>query len=84
MGIVFGFVFVLVGLPETAIMTGKLQIQATTLSSFEGMEAIASKPDVGSLVSSLHVEQKRLEYVALHLFTSPMGELSEARHEEAV
>lgn len=69
---------------ETAVMTGKLHIQVTTMSSFEGIEAIASKSDLSTFLASFHVEQKRLEYVALHLFTSPIGELTDDRHEEAV
>ncbi|TKY88135.1 hypothetical protein EX895_002845 [Sporisorium graminicola] len=69
---------------QTAILTGKLHAQVTTMSSFEGIEAIASKVDLATFLSSFHVEQKRLEYIALHLFTSPMGELTDARHEEAV
>ncbi|KAJ9475580.1 hypothetical protein PHBOTO_005655, partial [Pseudozyma hubeiensis] len=68
----------------TAVMTGKIHIQITTMSSFEGVESIASKSHLGAFLASFHVEQKRLEYVALHLFTSPLGELTDARHEEAV
>lgn len=69
---------------ETAITTGKLHIQATTLSSFEGVEAIACKSDWPTFLASLCVEQKRLEYVGLHLFTSPLGASSDAWHEDCV
>ncbi|CBQ69888.1 conserved hypothetical protein [Sporisorium reilianum SRZ2] len=54
------------------------------MTSFEGIEAIATKPDLPTFLASFHVEQKRLEYIALHLFTSPVGQLTDARHEEAV
>ena len=65
-------------------MAGKLHVQATSMTSFEPIESIAAKVDLPTFLASFHVEQKRLEYLALHLFTSPIGELSDAKHEEAV
>ncbi|SPO30147.1 uncharacterized protein UTRI_05986 [Ustilago trichophora] len=70
---------------QTAIITGKLHIHATSaLNSFEGIESIACKNDFSTFLASLSVEQKRLEYLALHIFTSPSDALTDTGHDEAV
>ncbi len=69
---------------QTAVITGKLHILVTTTSSLRGVGEIEANTDFADCLGSFHVQQKRLEYLALHLFLSPIGELTEAQHEEAV
>uniref|UniRef100_V5ECW2 Zn(2)-C6 fungal-type domain-containing protein n=1 Tax=Kalmanozyma brasiliensis (strain GHG001) TaxID=1365824 RepID=V5ECW2_KALBG len=69
---------------ETAIMTGQLLVIVTTTSGFQNVGAIAASNDFTGFLASLHVEQKRLEYMALHLFISPIAAMTDAQHEEAI
>lgn len=65
-------------------MTGQLLVIVTTTSGSQDVGAIAASNDFASFLASLHVEQKRLEYTALHLFISPIAAMTDAQHEEAI
>lgn len=76
--------YALVGKTETAILTGKLHYQFSCISTSEGLEASACRTDFRTFLAACSVEQKRLEHVALHLFTLPSTSLSEEHHAQAI
>ncbi|SAM85946.1 uncharacterized protein UBRO_07863 [Ustilago bromivora] len=69
---------------QTAIMSGKLHIQLTRCTSFEGIDAIASKSDFQTFLAACHVEQKRLEYDAIHLLAMLRGTITDDILHDAV
>lgn len=69
---------------QTAIMTGRIYVQMTTTTSFEGIAAIAFKQDFQTFLAACLIEQKRLECNAIHLFTMPLGTVTDTHHHDAV
>ncbi|KAJ1037766.1 hypothetical protein NDA10_004977 [Ustilago hordei] len=54
------------------------------LRGFEGIDAIASKSDFQTFLAACHVEQKRLEYEAMHLLAMLRGTITDDILHDAV
>ena len=69
---------------ESAILLKKVYHPLPCSGQFDQVQTIGCKNSMATFLAVCQNEQKRLEYMAVHIFSIPSAALSETQHSEAV